>query len=628
MNIIEKIEIKYFRSFADKKVEILGLRDVNIFSGCNDSGKSNILRALNLFFNNEVSRGVKFNLEKDFSKITEKIFDVNFTKTKRKRKSDKFVSIKVYFLNPEHARKLPEKFWVSKKYTNTILSGEKDYQKEIQNKANQVSHFLNSIHFQYVPAIKDDEFYNFLIDEYQKSLNPETRKLVQDLDKKIKEESTKLFEEFQKHTPEITHANFQIPEFKIDFAKTLKVQTENEIELKSRGDGIQAKFLPPLLNEISKNKKIVVWGFEEPENSLEYKNARDLANMFLDVYSDKKQIFITTHSKEFLRLRDKKKVSVYRVLKDKTNGGSKIILHQDSETEEERKEYAQKQLVLFPEEISKIQKESILDKIFQDLGMIEESKLVYDLEQELRIKPTEIKAKIQSIIRESNNNTTTIQNLNVVISRLTKPLLVVEDKYDQIYKIAWMKLHDVEYDNNETDINKKFEDNADFLIWGAESAGDVFGFLRVNNTQLYQDKKIIGLFDFDKEGSDKFYHLKKKDVMWNRPIQGDLKTGFFRKREIHPCFYALLLPVPDRLKHLISNVEDGNFTSYIEIENLLPESFLENNKFCDKKPVLTLTYLKIKTEKKDKLWKKLKILSKSDFADFEPLFLKIKTLFA
>ena len=52
MNIIEKIEIKIFRSFGNRvkeKVEIVNVKDLNIISGANDSGKSNILRALNLF---------------------------------------------------------------------------------------------------------------------------------------------------------------------------------------------------------------------------------------------------------------------------------------------------------------------------------------------------------------------------------------------------------------------------------------------------------------------------------------------------------------------------------------------------------------------------------------------------
>ena len=64
MKVITKINIENFRSFLgtrkDDKAEVLDATDLNIFSGANDSGKSNILRALNLFFNDEVSRGKKF----------------------------------------------------------------------------------------------------------------------------------------------------------------------------------------------------------------------------------------------------------------------------------------------------------------------------------------------------------------------------------------------------------------------------------------------------------------------------------------------------------------------------------------------------------------------------------------
>ncbi len=444
MKIIEKIEIKYFRSFSDKKVEIVKLKDVNIFSGGNDSGKSNVLRALNLFFNDEVSQGVKFNLEKDFSKITEKNFESVFSKSKRRRKSDKFVSIKVYFLNPDKKRNLPEKFWVSKKYTNTnFISGEKGYKKEIRKKANQVSHFLNQIQFQYVPAIKDKNFYNFLIDEYQKSLNPETQKLVQSLDEKIKEESKKLFEEFQKSTPEIKKANFQIPKFKIDFAKTLQVQTENDIDLESRGDGIQAKFLPPLLNEISKDEKSVIWGFEEPENSLEYKNSRELADMFLKIYSDKKQIFITTHSKEFLGLRDKNRVAIYRVFKNKVDGSSKIILHEDFETDQKRKEYAKRQLNIFTE-IPKEDKQGVLDQILYDLGTIDDSKLVFDIEKELKAKPYEIKSKIKEVLKESEASSRAIKDLTASIAEIKKPIVFVEGETNEKY---WKKCIEIFFGN-------------------------------------------------------------------------------------------------------------------------------------------------------------------------------------
>ena len=52
MIIVEQIEIKNFRSFGNRKGEttkLIRVNPLNILSGSNDSGKSNILRGLNLF---------------------------------------------------------------------------------------------------------------------------------------------------------------------------------------------------------------------------------------------------------------------------------------------------------------------------------------------------------------------------------------------------------------------------------------------------------------------------------------------------------------------------------------------------------------------------------------------------
>ena len=64
MQIIQSISIKNFRSI--KSIENLKLSDLNIFTGENDHGKSNILRALNLFFNDETDLNQPFNFEDDY----------------------------------------------------------------------------------------------------------------------------------------------------------------------------------------------------------------------------------------------------------------------------------------------------------------------------------------------------------------------------------------------------------------------------------------------------------------------------------------------------------------------------------------------------------------------------------
>ena len=62
--IIKSIRIKNFRSIRNELIEA---KNMNIFVGLNDAGKSNVLKALNLFFNGQTDYGVMFDFKKDFS---------------------------------------------------------------------------------------------------------------------------------------------------------------------------------------------------------------------------------------------------------------------------------------------------------------------------------------------------------------------------------------------------------------------------------------------------------------------------------------------------------------------------------------------------------------------------------
>lgn len=63
---IKQIHIRNFRSIVNVT---LNIEKMNIFVGLNDAGKSNVLKALNLFFNNETEPGKRFNFENDYSKF-------------------------------------------------------------------------------------------------------------------------------------------------------------------------------------------------------------------------------------------------------------------------------------------------------------------------------------------------------------------------------------------------------------------------------------------------------------------------------------------------------------------------------------------------------------------------------
>lgn len=213
------------------------------------------------------------------------------------------------------------------------------------------------------------------------------------------------------------------------------------------------------------------------------------------------------------------------------------------------------------------------------------------------------------------------EDIKKEIKRINKPILYVEDEYSQIYKIAYLKLNDIKC--NQDDFEQLFNEKSFFTINTGKSAGGVAGLLRVKDISIFEDKKIVGLFDFDKEGRENFHHLAK-DSFWEKEAQGSLENGFYKKRNDHNYIHALLLPIPSRLKNLVS-LEWDNFISYVEIENLLSLEFLQANNFVEeKKAPGSIKYYQCKKSVKNRLWKKLFSLQKSDFNDFKNIFTSIE----
>ena len=69
MITIQRVHVKNFRSLVDETIE---LSDYNFFVGKNDSGKSNVLKALNLFFNNKTDFNTPYDFDCDYSKFAKR----------------------------------------------------------------------------------------------------------------------------------------------------------------------------------------------------------------------------------------------------------------------------------------------------------------------------------------------------------------------------------------------------------------------------------------------------------------------------------------------------------------------------------------------------------------------------
>ena len=174
MQLISGVRVRFFRSAYAADSLVKNCRSLNIISGKNDVGKSNILKALNLFFNKETDWNTFFNFQKDFSTKRHQL-------VKESVKGKQFISIEIEFTRPpNYIGSLPPKFKVTKTWlrddsyqeSNNLEYFEKKKMlpSTLKTAKRFLSQFLHRIHFEYVPAVKDRHYYNHLLSTLQKRL--------------------------------------------------------------------------------------------------------------------------------------------------------------------------------------------------------------------------------------------------------------------------------------------------------------------------------------------------------------------------------------------------------------------------------------------------------------------------
>lgn len=296
MRLIDSVEVNYFRSLYKANFDKAG--DLNLLFGRNDSGKSNFLRALNLFFNYETD------LDRDPD------FKIDLSDTRRveaqRGSIRQFFSVRVNFNVPSNYRKsLGQSIWVKRQWnrdgevTDTYPRGITKGQKI------QLTKFLGTIDFTYVPAIKDAEIFSRLVRRMYDAA-AESRALesatVQFIDS-IRSATGALSQSLGNTLGTIT--KLAAPNDMGDLFKSLDFShgDDDHSLLLQKGDGIKARHIPELLRYINQNESInksFVWGFEEPENSLDLGAAVAEASRFVDfARRNDTQIFITSHSPAF-----------------------------------------------------------------------------------------------------------------------------------------------------------------------------------------------------------------------------------------------------------------------------------------------------------------------------------------
>ena len=237
----------------------------------------------------------------------------------------------------------------------------------------------------------------------------------------------------------------------------------------------------------------------------------------------------------------------------------------------------------------------------------------------------ELRTANQHFYEKIKNQEKRIDELEQIIETAGN-MLFVEDKYDQIYKIAYLKVKEIE-DITEENYEEKFNKYSNFTIHGNFSCGGLYNRLISPNTTNDKDKVIICLFDFDNEGYRKFKDLEQKKNNTTKLFsekEGCIRDGLYLKH-YESERYALMLPIPERLEQYVSVKSSSD--CFIEIETLLSEEYLKINAKAELRSEV-LQFYKMKDKNKKDFWKDLFEVDKEYFIDFVPLFDKIERLFS
>lgn len=520
MHTIKRIEIQYFRSIYN--VTIKDFSDLNMLSGKNDAGKSNVLKALNLFFNNRIDSETEFNFSENF----------NLSRLQQVRKNSvkgrQFIRIKVTFdRGDSFAKTLPKLFSITKKwYRNDIFPS--DVKNDIENRMNSegmvynerrsktsLTMFLNKIRFFYIPAIKDNKIFDEMLLCLRETIyndklatDKKLQIVLNDTAKKVGQAADDLNNEFY----EVTKIQSEIipPNSVAELYNTLKIITKTDngsVSILDRGDGIRVRYIPSILNYIAQNThNICIWGYEEPENSLEYNLALKMAEDFIQ-YSLDSQIFVTTHSPAFIGL-ENNCVKIFRCYK--SQGSTSVLDMIRAEQQDELKE-----------ELGYI-------RLLKEQNRFYKSKV---LELELVKKESEL-------LRKS-------------LESVSKPILMTEGKTDvDILTNAWKRLYNCE---------------CPFIIkscntYSDESNVSAAGCVMLANTlkcwKYDASNMLIGLFDNDEEGI-KGFDLGENFEKYKENI----------KKHRNGNVFALVLPATEQLKKF-EDVKNLCIEFYFDLESL------------------------------------------------------------
>lgn len=337
MIIITNIKIEKFRSC--RSVEVSECGNFNILAGRNNSGKSNILRALSLFFKNEVEENVILDLSRDCNSREKEKKKISISITFKLNEK-----LKIQQTIQDVVELIPRKCKIKKEYVfdktdiskyqilyylDEMLLEDKDKQ--------SVEQFLNLFNFRYIQSNKTAVN---VLTENLKEIQSELKfrysskyrnKIIEkkELDEKqkdsidiIKSLATEMFtpisSEMTKADQTIVDVNIGTPNEIIELLNTISYQIKLKsgvvLNEKFQGNGMQSILLYSILYLIDRNyhrkfgwKIATIWAIEEPESFLHFDLENQLGNYLSENannLNERFQIFSTTHSNVFPQYAD------------------------------------------------------------------------------------------------------------------------------------------------------------------------------------------------------------------------------------------------------------------------------------------------------------------------------------
>lgn len=339
---IRKIEIENFRSIKDKINIYFDKPKYIAFIGPNNVGKSNVLRAINFFFNKEVEYHQNFSPTQDlflnFKKSGTIFLELQFKNKSMQTFIDK--SYKSEFRDYIVPITLVYHANGNFQYSFTNIRGQK------KNLPDLIDRILESVNCVYIPAIKD--YKNIINKEMMRKIVSATfqgwgrgigisrkigehkekfQKTLRELQNFLNTSGDYISDLFNSAMPNIKRFDFSLPYADLeDFLGKLIFEISEEglsekVLLDNEGSGIQSytiysmlKLLHELRNRKAVRKSKFIWLIEEPETFMHHDLQRKTFDK-LKQYSSDGYIFTTTHSPIFIDKKEDYK-NCYHVVKN------------------------------------------------------------------------------------------------------------------------------------------------------------------------------------------------------------------------------------------------------------------------------------------------------------------------